>query len=89
MSMDTVKLRNGAVESAAYVAVTRATLDSLATTEPVTLYELLACAQDRNHKPWGNTGDTLKRLKLISVAPSGSGAGREPGLRRTFLTCMK
>ncbi len=57
-----VKLKNGAEEVMPLVALTVMRLERLLKDAPMALYELAEMARDREHKPWGKTGDEFLGL---------------------------
>lgn len=62
-----VTLKNGTSEVASLVAVTMQSINKL--TEDgfgVAVFELVTLCRDRNHVPFGNTGDKLKAFSLAS-----------------------
>lgn len=59
-----VTLRNGAQEGAGVVAAVMLLLRTLAVENPIALYELREICRDRNHQPFGNTGEKLEAVGL-------------------------
>lgn len=68
--METYKLKNGAVEAAPLV---KATMMSIRSLDPISLYELVEVARKPDHQPFGNTGEKLKGLALLEPASGGFG----------------
>jgi hypothetical protein len=65
--MQMVKLRNGSEEALPLVTAVMMSLQSL---DPITQYELVMVARNRDHKPFGNTGDKLRDLRLLPMHQS-------------------
>jgi len=68
--METVILKNGTEEVAQLVATIMHTLremeGDMANGGPICIYELVQMCRDRNHKPFGTSGEKLERLNLIN-----------------------
>lgn len=60
------KLRNGTEEATPLVAVVLMHLEDLLKAEPIVLYELILCAKNPARRPFGNTGEKLARLGLLT-----------------------
>lgn len=65
MTLKTVKLKNGEEEAEGLVNITFMLLKDLSKNNPILLYELAEKCRDRNHKFFGNTGDTLREKELV------------------------
>ena len=64
--IETVKLKNGTEEARPMVAVTMFALNGLMEEgKVIVLYELVQLCRNRDHVPWGKTGEDLKALSLI------------------------
>lgn len=63
---EAVKLKNGSEEFGPLVQVTMFRLRSLLDKGMgVVFYELVCLCRDRDHDPWGQTGQELQALKLV------------------------
>jgi hypothetical protein len=65
--MESVLLNNGTTEAKPLVLATFVALEGLLTTRPIDFYELVETCRDSNHKPWGNSGETLKKFSLLQT----------------------
>ena len=60
-------LKNGTTETTALVAVTMMSVNRLMDEgKAVVVFELVEMCRDRHHEPWGDTGEELKSLGLVS-----------------------
>ena len=64
--METVILKNGAVEVKSAVMIIMCAIRSLVSKEPMGFYELIEICRNPQHKPWGDIGKTLKEANLIT-----------------------
>ncbi len=75
--IETVKLKNGTEEARPLVGVTmmsiRGLMGDLEHGGPIALYELVEICKDRDHKPFGNTGDKLAALSLATPIANSDG----------------
>ena len=62
--METVTLKNGAVEAKPLVAVTLMSLEHLINSDPIAFYELVMVCRDKDHKPFGDTREKLETSGL-------------------------
>lgn len=62
--METVTLKNGAVEAKPLVKVALMSLEHLINSDPIAFYELVMVCRDKDHKPFGNTREKLSALGL-------------------------
>lgn len=62
---ETVLLRTGIEEAKSLVSLVMHILERLYEEKPIVLYELATLARDRNHAPFGRSGNDLVELKLI------------------------
>lgn len=67
--LEPVKLKNGATEARAAVAVLMQTLTMLANSQPLMLYELVEKCRKPQHKIWGGLARDLEKLSLVGPAP--------------------
>ena len=74
--MEAVTLKNGTEELKVAVITTMMTLNRLAETDPIALYELAMKAQDPQHAFWGETGERLKKFNMVSADGSMHGTVR-------------
>ena len=65
--LETVRLKNGSEEVASLVSVTMMSLQHLMQDKPIVLYELVEVCRDRDHKPFGLTGQDLEDLGLMNA----------------------
>ncbi len=68
--METIKLKNGAVEAKPLVVVMMLSLKHLMDEKPIAFYELVMKCRDPEHKFFGATGQDLQKLNL--VGPDGT-----------------
>lgn len=61
----TVRLRNGSEEAEPAVVAIMVSLRQLMNDNPIALFELVEVSKNASHKPFGNTGEVLKRLSLM------------------------
>ena len=61
----TIRLRTGIEEARPLVALIYHQLKELLEKKPIVLFELVMCCRDREHVPWGKTGDDLRALSLL------------------------
>ena len=65
--MDVVTLKNGEKERKSLVNVTMMSLRTLMNEgKAMVVYELAELCRKPNHKPWGQTGEDLKKLQLAT-----------------------
>jgi hypothetical protein len=62
---EVVKLRNGAEVPRASVTPILLSLEALAGTDLISLYEAVEVARDRTHEPFGQTGERLTEAGLL------------------------
>lgn len=72
-----VTLRTGAEVPEGAVKSLRMALDSLMDTYPIALYEALEVARDKNHVPFGKTGDVLRESHLLEAGGTMHGVTRD------------
>ncbi len=61
--MEMVKLKNGSEELKSLVAVVMASIKKL---NPLAAYDLIMLCRDRDYRPWGEAGNILKSLCLVT-----------------------
>jgi hypothetical protein len=69
----TVRLKNGSEEHAGLVRMTMVSLASLMEREPIAFYELVELARNPAHALFGNTGEKLADLALLSLPDRNNG----------------
>ena len=77
MTIKNVTLRTGVEMPDALVRTVNLALSTLMNTNPVALYEAVEIARDRNHVPFGNTGDVLREMHLLESDGLMHGATRD------------
>ena len=83
---ETVTLRTGHVEAATGVRVVQLHLRSLLSEHPVAFLELVTIARDRNHEPFGATGEWLRQLQLLDH--DGHHHRMHESVRNIILACV-
>lgn len=68
--METIKLKNGAIEAKPLVGVMMLSLEHLMDEKPMALYELVMKCREPEHEFFGTTGEDLQKLNL--VGPGGT-----------------
>lgn len=86
--MEMVTLKNGAEEAKPLVALTIMRLERLLKDAPRALYELATMARDREHEPFGNTGDILVERDFLSRDSDGAYA-MHPSERHIIVSAIK
>ena len=66
-----MRLKNGSEEFAPAVAVIMLSLRRLFDTDPMTAYEAVMLARDRDHVPFGECGKRLAELSIATPPPPG------------------
>jgi hypothetical protein len=61
-----MKLKNGSEELDGLVGVTMMSVRRLTQTHPIAFYELVMLCRDPKHKLFGNTGQALNDLSLVT-----------------------
>jgi hypothetical protein len=67
-----VTLKNGSKEPDVLIAATMLSLRDLLARDPITFYEAVMVARDRDHRLFGTTGVKLVQLGLLSRRGDGS-----------------
>ena len=67
MGTELLRLRNGAEEAEAAIRTTMMTLHALWQRDPVDIIELAAICTDPEHEPFGDSGELLRRLRLLEA----------------------
>jgi len=62
--VETLTLKNGAVEAGSLVAVTMMSLERVLATDPMAFYDLVMVCRDKNYQPFGNARERLDQLGL-------------------------
>jgi hypothetical protein len=69
--MKLVQLKNGSEELDTLVTVTMVSLESLLQSAPIVFYELVVLCRDSNHQLFGNAGERLEELGLVTLDGTG------------------
>ena len=83
MTLKLLRLRNGSEETEPVVRTTMMSLQALWGRNPVDVIELAAVCKDPQHEPFADSGDVLRRLRLLE--PSGQ---PHPSVRNVVLSAV-